>query len=269
MQPPSFPVPPEPRQPLSYARPMTAHPTYAGLYITFAILGIFLALLRLLFEAGMTIGIVAMVSMDERVPIEFVLFTIASVLVSLTLLVGSIASFWRVQWSRRMLLGFAKCELAVLACVVLGQIASRLILSSHGLSRFGESLGSLWLVIAIRAACAIGWWMVYSILSADFYFGNPDSEAAVATDKAQLQEVRQRMGAVPAARPAGKFRITGMDIRSGKMVTYPSNAEREEIARKSARALGLDPTTVKIESIASTPTTPSSPAPPPPTRPIP
>jgi hypothetical protein len=192
-------------------------------------------LLMVPFHGATTIGVAGVVY-----------FSIGLVL-SVALVSGSIASFWRQPWSRRVLLMGATADLilqfTMLALVLGGAIARVVRLDVISIVVFFGLLvqGALWRFI-------------YTNIRADFYF----ISSTAATDGPTMGEPHEivPLTAKQGGVAAGSFMVHGVEAATGKEVEFLSKARTEELARKSAAMLGLEPTSIVITPVSETPENP-------------
>lgn len=122
-------------------------------FVVFAILGMVIGAGRILLGAFMFLTLLAL-SSESEVPADFLAFSLASVVLALILLAGSILSLLRRRIARKLLVTGAVFDTLLPVMLALGMLAQ----ISTG---YADDTPLIWLVIVVRFVQGLIWWIVY------------------------------------------------------------------------------------------------------------
>jgi hypothetical protein len=245
--------------PLAYDRPNRARAgLFAGRFVALASLGIIFAAVFLLVDAAALLVALARLLRGTADAAPYDAFAGAfRVGLDGLLGVGSVAALARKPWARRLLRIFAKGQFLDAAITAVAMAAMWLALA--GVFRIDRRL--VWTVLAVFSVrCGLAWLtlVAWRTLYADFYFGTREDEdgrapragAASATGASDGEPGAGGVVVTHVETRTPRFMIRGRDTATGHEVEYPSRAKTEDLARKSAAALGLEPESVRVEAVA-------------------
>jgi len=153
---------------------------------------------------------------------------------------------FRARWSRQ--------GLRLYGIVMVLLIAILWLVNLSRAREFGFTSGEFWVKtwpLGFRILHALSCWFLYSNVRADLYFNAPRAtgqrgfEVKMAGRPGAVEEGARLDRSVVR----GRFRVRGREIASGKEVEFISKAATEELARRSAMAMGLEDGSVVVEII--------------------
>ena len=231
---------------LEYDRSRLRKGMFAGRFVALAAVGLVFGFTCLLVDgASLFVFLVRLVRRSGGVMPYDVVSSALRVVLDVLLLVGCAATLWRRPWSRRLLSVFVKGQVLDAAVTAFALIALWLV--QYGVVHIDRRfLLATLLLFAVR--CGFAWALLAALrgMHADFYFGT-----AAADDTDGVGPPRTPLPTNFEQRPA-RFRIRGRDAATGQEVDYRSQAKTEQLARKAAVALGLEPESVQIDPIDGT-----------------
>jgi hypothetical protein len=175
------------------------------------------------------------------VPIDWLIRLCFGVVSDGLSVVGTIGSFWRAGWSRRVIIAGLFGQLLVLGASVATGIVDSLQMT-HGIHLTVDPV--VFGVMIARVFYAVLFYVAYRDMRGDFYFRDAEMKPAMrepgfvaAIGAVQLQKFN--------------YPVRGMEVASGNEVEFTSKAATRELALKTATAMGLDLKTVVVEEIGS------------------
>ncbi len=223
---------------IPYARRRRGQLTFAARFVVLSAIGI---IIQFVFAAGNLLAIAEAFTTFKLIgAISSAVFPTLELMVSLALIAGFVGTFRRDKWAMKTV------QVASILSLFGGTIVLGLILfSMHNLR--GISVVIAMAVTIFRLAFATLCLWMYRTIWADFYFGDGSSETprspVVAIDGAGASASTAR-----ATTP--RFRVIGVERKTGQPIDFLSKAATPEKARKSAEVLGADPDSVRIEPIS-------------------
>jgi hypothetical protein len=131
--------------------------------------------------------------------------------------------------------------------------AGLLLLAAVGALRLVANLSALFsstagicviAVYVVRLGYVATMYWLYSSLRADLYYSKQFAGEAHPT----MVPIQPRPAA-PKLDDATRFIVSGFDMRTGEPTAFKSKAASEELARRSAIALGLDPARIEVHAL--------------------
>ena len=122
-------------------------------FVVFAILGIVIGAGRLLLGAFTLLTLLALGN-EPNIPTDYLAFSVASLLLAVGLLVGSILSLFRRPSARKLIVVVSIFDTVLPVMIAIGMLAQL----STG---YGDDVPLIWIVIAVRFVQGLTWWLVY------------------------------------------------------------------------------------------------------------